>query len=599
MAVTTKTWTGSDTERFTYTDMNRIISNAKSIATAIGYTAPSFSTVYRYSQFDYTEATKLEGLLSVMAEVLDVEVGPFPQWTVGRNITYIDINRWETACEVLDAKASSDGKYTYIVNSISTPDATWTLANSSGSVMSEGSGLSEIMAFRLSPGTYSLTINLYDDEVTDGFTLSANRSVDVPICKLTVNSPVDMVSLQYNGRGVSDIEGTSKTFPVIKLTESRLIKASVVNDSPRYSGVSSEYLWIYNTESTVVPKSSNITVALSSTKYGNVITLDTSGFLDIPISGNFGLLLIGGGAGGSVYGVGGNGGCVTYIQSKTLAAGNFEVIIGDGGAFNKAGGQTRFGTITADGASEVINESATGGSGGGGCPHKSYTDTSIDGGTLVCRGMPGSFGGGGGAGSAKSANTSASEVLGGAGGTYGGDGGAGGRYASSGGTSTSATAGSDGTILSDPLLNGADASGGSVGDKPYFDGGGGGGGCGAPGGSGGHGANMTTTASAGGGGGGGIAGGRGGRGGYAQDLDGGPARGLAEGGLGYGAGGGGAYGYYIRDETYIFGPAGGGGGGLGTVKLAQDTQPYIDGSNAYGYPGGAGAPGAIRIRYLG
>lgn len=603
MAVTTKTWTGSDTERFTYTDMNRIISNAKSIATAIGYTAPSFSTVYRYSQFDYTEATKLEDLLSSMAEVLDVGVGPFPQWTVGRNITYLDINRWETACASLDAKASSDGKYTLKISSKDITDADWTLTGTSGNVVASGSSWPATLYLRVPADTYTLVIGAYGDTKTTSISLTANKALSMTHCTVTVTCGVPMQGLQYNGYDVAGVDGdTISVFNVLVASGSRLISASIENDSPSYSGVSNSLLWTYVTQATVVPSSSSVSASLASEKYGNVITIDSSGDLVLPLSGTYGLFLIGGGAGGSMYGYGGSSGMMVYEPSISLSAGKYSISIGAGGAFNESGGDTSFGSIlTAGGAQKLetvassIIDTVHGGAGGGAC----LASLTL-GGTSACNhGMPGGFaGGGGGAGDTSSVSGDVSGA-GGAGGDYGGKGGTGGRYWGSTSTSnTSATKGTVGKVVSDPLINGADASGGAVSsEKPIGGGGGGGGGCGAPGGIGGDG--QSVAVAGGGGGGGGVAGGAGGAGGSGYGSGEGT---FAKGGLGYGAGGGGASDWKrtSNSETYILGGAGGGAGGLGTVKLAGDT---VENSTTIGlwtgHPGGAGAPGAIRIRYLG
>ncbi|MGN0138262.1 MAG: hypothetical protein ACI381_06635 [Candidatus Methanomethylophilaceae archaeon] len=596
MAVTTKTWTGSDTERFTYTDWNRITSNAKSIASAIAFTAPSFSTAYQYSQFDYTEANKLEELLAGMGELLGVEVGPFSRWTVGRAITYVDINRWETACEALDSNAS-DGRVTLKITATDQTDCEWSIASSDGAIVASGSSMESVMYFRLSPDTYTLTRSLYGDTATNTYTLStSNLSASLLFCEITVTCDREILAMQYNGSVVSGVSGTTATFSVLRGSSSRLISASVYNESPAYDGVVSDLLYTYAATATVTPSVSSRAISITSSLYGNVVTISRSGKLTIPVSGKFGLFLIGGGAGGSGFGHGGCGGEMVYVQSVQISAGEYDLTMGKGGEFNGGGGDTTFGDMYTAQGGGVINgfwSVDTGhGSGGGGVCNSYYELEEDEDAYRYRNGLDGSFGGGGGAaGGSSSWHT---KNKGGTGGTYGGAGGIGGTYVNSTSSlNTDAAAGSSGSVISDPILNGADVSGGSVASVARMGGGGGGGGCGAPGGAGGPG----YTQPGGGGGGGGVAGGAGGAGGAGCEDDGDI---YAKGGLGYGAGGGGAYGWNGPGYYPQIGGAGGGGGGLGTVKLAQDTQEYVkESAIRYGYPGGAGAPGAIRIRYLG
>lgn len=52
MAITVKTWTGAESERFTHADMNRICSNANTLATAVYTDTVSYPTATRSSQLD-------------------------------------------------------------------------------------------------------------------------------------------------------------------------------------------------------------------------------------------------------------------------------------------------------------------------------------------------------------------------------------------------------------------------------------------------------------------------------------------------------------------------------------------------------------------
>ena len=459
---------------------------------------------------------------------------------------------------------------------------TYSISNGSGVVYS-GDAWTTNMSFILDDfEEYTLSLTIFGDTLTHDFVVSGNVTIDLSnyFCRLIASNSAGLSvgSITYNGYSAS----SSGTVYVIKTGESRVVKFGC---GSKYSGVSTSDVATFNDE-TVVPSSDSINLSL--TAVGVVVTIISSGSLNVPISGTYHTLVIGGGGGGGnqyyysgrKYVAGGGGGSGNVADSNlNLTAGAYTITIGSGGSAGSAGSASSFGTkLSASGGSSgggAHTENGLGGAGGSGGGGGGYRYGS--------KGGAGSYGGGGGGG----AVASSGKADGGSGGTYGGAGGSSVNYDD---TSDYTPAGS-GIRKSEEFYGGGkyDASGGSPGSN-YRAGGGGGGGLSANGGRGGAGygtAGASEGEAAGGGGGGGIAGGYGGDGGAyspsATQIN------PGEGGYGYGAGGGGGGLYDNTAYKYKLG-GGGGGGGLSSTKL------NTDGS---GENGGAGAKGAVRIQWVG
>lgn len=552
MALTIKSWTGSSSERFTHEDMDRITSNANSLASSLGMATVSFNVTSRASQFDYREAAKLESLLSRMGSLLGLTI-PTVGWAAGRPLSCIDFNRWEQACSSIQTAMAADGRHTLRIMSGHTDVShliSWTAYKNGGEWMSGDSFEGDIY-LRVEDGEYGLTFSSFGAtastpslKVTSNsvYNLSPGLSVLSISCDRTMNT-VDIAGT------VLEVDGTSLKVGMLRQSTALTVSADVVNDSPSYTGVASGLLWEYVATAEVAPSALDVAVPLTAVRTGIPLYVATDGTLVLPRLAKFDLIAIGGGQAGEMgyseqsitssdyryNGQGGRGGGVAMLTAESLS-GSISIAIGAGGVgtLSSAHGTPGDTVVTGPDGTVLMTAKGGGGAGGGGA----WWTTKDD-------GKGGSKGTAGGA------------YTGGGGGSYGAAGGAGGTGGGKGGT---ASAGSDGTII----------DGKGYGGAAYLStGGGGGGGYGADGGDG---------ASRAGGGGGGVLGG-----------DGGDA---PAGGLGYGAGGGGSYVLYTA--------GGGGGGGLGTVKLAGDGTNRGASYTSEGYQyylGGNGAPGALRITF--
>ena len=99
-AQTWKIWSGTQIERFTYSDMARIEGNIDAliaIASAVNPMQPrTWEAVTRASQFSYIEAQKIENALGELASALGVSVTMATDWSAGRTVSWIDFERWES-----------------------------------------------------------------------------------------------------------------------------------------------------------------------------------------------------------------------------------------------------------------------------------------------------------------------------------------------------------------------------------------------------------------------------------------------------------------------------------------------------------------------
>lgn len=454
----------------------------------------------------------------------------------------------------------------------------YSISNGSGVVYS-GDAWTTNMSFILDDfEEYTLSLTIFGDTLTHDFVVNGNMTIDLSgyFCRLTASNSAGLSvgSITYNGYPAS----SSGTVYVIRTGESRVVKFGC---SSKYSGVSTSDVATFNDE-TVTPSSDSINLSL--TAVGVVVTITSSGSLQVPISGTYHTLVIGGGGGGAnqyydsgkkyVAGGGGGGGNVAD-SNLSLTAGSFTITIGSGGSAGSAGSASSFGSkLSASGGGAGDNSSGKGGSGGSGGGGGGYRYGGVGG--------NGSYGGGGGGGAIASTGTK----EGGTGGTYGGAGGSSVNYDD---TSDYTPAGSG--VTTNEEFYGGKLYGNSGSKGSYYRaGGGGGGGRGASGGRGGNGYNTAGASegeAGGGGGGGGVAGGSGGRGGdYSPSSS---QINPGYGGYGYGAGGGGGGLYDRTSYIYKLG-GGGGGGGLSSTKL------NTDGSEKNG---GAGAKGAVRIQWVG
>ncbi|MBE6524497.1 MAG: hypothetical protein E7Z65_06470 [Thermoplasmata archaeon] len=83
-------------EFFTFMDMNRCEYNANIIAEEAGVPTVQFIETTHASQFRYDEAQKLEDLTKAIADRIGLSIGIENSWTVGRRISYLDFERWES-----------------------------------------------------------------------------------------------------------------------------------------------------------------------------------------------------------------------------------------------------------------------------------------------------------------------------------------------------------------------------------------------------------------------------------------------------------------------------------------------------------------------
>lgn len=547
MAITVKTWTGAESERFTHADMNRICSNANTLATAVYTDTVSYPTATRSSQLDLATMQKLEGQIAQLSNFLGISDGDPFIWTVGMSLSYMDLNRWEQSLKAIEDASKTGVTLKVTIPGPGVPSGTWKISDESGTILYSGTGVDPVMVFRLpSAGKYSVTVDAYGQNPTWTIPVTANRTLDLSsfYCILSVQTNKPIKTLTYNGYPV-EASGTSVQMTVVRGSETRIMDmVADIDDSPSYSGVATGKLWVWRARAEIVPSVASKSVTLTATREGEPLYIPDTGKLTLPKSARYEIWAIRRGMSGSGtgnlmvkkywYGGGGRGGkpvTGTYVMS-----GNMEVRInntlGDG-AFAKAVYNSR-----------TLVESAGLGSGGGAgvivnTGYDPWQYESFD--AEYCVGSDYTGGGGG-----------TMEMT--VGGTTGIKGGAGGGAEKDGSAGTAA--------------EGWSARGGYKGlyhTKPGHGGGGGGGGYGAPGGAGGY---------ESGGGGGGLFGGAGGAG--SQTREGGASQTdlHGRGGLGYGAGGGGYF--------------GGGGGGMGPFRLAEDG--YTESRR--------GAPGAVRIKWI-
>ena len=551
MAITTKTWTGSPSERFTFTDMNRVTANAKAVANLLGYRQETFTQVTRSSQLDLDEVNRLERMLQGMSDLLGLGLTMVTSWTPGRSVSAVDFNRWEQACSAIESGVS-DGKVTLRITTgvDAVMPLDWTLSDSSG-VVASGSSWTGDLHFRLPSGMYTFQATGFGESLKATAQATSNIVLNISslVSVVTVLCSMPMSSITI-GDTTLEASGQEVSVGMVRSSTEHTITAQVVNDSPIYSGVASGLLWDYRTESTFTPSSASVQVQLTPVREGVPLIVPKDGTLVIPQLARFHLTAIGGGLSGdpSYYGgserysgKGGRGGGISMLPDVTLSD-RIAITIGAGQASGVPAGDT---SVEDPSGTVLMTAKAGEGAGGGGAY---YWDTT--GAYAVKPTSGGPYTGGGGAGYR---GTSA-----GAGGSGGGAGGIAG---------SSAYNGKDGTIIDGQGYGGVSA---------YNSGGGGGG----------YGANGGDCGNFGGGGGGGAFGGTGGTGGTASSDAAGHA------GLGYGAGGGGG------GQSTLSG--GGGGGGLGTVQIATDgSSDRVQNGSVYTTRGGDGASGAVRIVYIG
>ena len=90
-----KVWDGDPAEFFTYLDMRRVEYNANICAREAGVEQVAFDDVDRASQFDYSEAQKLEDLELATAQALGLTITIESSWSYNRTLSYVDFERWE------------------------------------------------------------------------------------------------------------------------------------------------------------------------------------------------------------------------------------------------------------------------------------------------------------------------------------------------------------------------------------------------------------------------------------------------------------------------------------------------------------------------
>ena len=551
MAITTKAWTGSSSERFTHADMNRVTANANTVASLLGYRQETFAQVSRSSQLDLDEVNRLERMLQGMSDLLGLGLTMVTSWTPGRSVSAVDFNRWEQACSAIESGVS-DGKVTLRITTgvDAVMPLNWTLSDSSG-VVASGSSWAGDLHFRLPSGTYTFRATGFGESLKSTAQATSNIVLNISslVSVATISCSMPMSSITI-GDTTLEASGQEVSVGMVRSSTEHTITAQVVNDSPIYSGVASGLLWDYRTESTFTPSSASVQVQLTPVREGVPLIVPKDGTLVIPQLARFHLTAIGGGLSGdpSYYGgserysgKGGRGGGISMLPDVTLSDRIF-ITIGAGQASGVPAGDT---SVEDPSGTVLMTAKAGEGAGGGGAY---FWDTT--GAYAVKPTSGGPYTGGGGAGYR---GTSA-----GAGGSGGGAGGIAG---------SSAYNGKDGTIIDGQGYGGVSA----------YNSGGGGGGYGADGGD---------CGNFGGGGGGGAFGGTGGAGGTSSSDAAGHA------GLGYGAGGGGG------GQSTLSG--GGGGGGLGTVQIATDgSSDRVQNGSVYTTRGGDGASGAVRICYIG
>lgn len=543
MAITVKTWTGAESERFTHDDMNRICSNANTLAGRLGLKSVTYTTATRSTQLDLGDVRKLENQVRDLADNVGIQSSSV-MWAVGQTFSYEDLNRWEQTLKTVEDAAATVSGYTLRFDApADIPSCNWRLT-SGEQVIASGIEFRETEPFRVPAGSYTLKMEIYGDTAETTVNVAANTAKDVSsmLCAVSVSSNAPIEHLTYGEADVSPVMPvTALTLYTTRTTGSRTLTMASNGGSPYYSGLSSEPYWVRRASATITPSVATVSVNLVSERIGEAVILPMEGTLRLPSMARFEVWAIGGGEAGRPaiddpdsreYGPGGHGGGVKTITSPL--SGEISIKIGAGGRSIQADdGIWR----TSPGSTVVTNSEGTA--------------------ILTAEGGKGA-GGGRGFYRDKSTNEQYGWGRVSSGSTYVGAGGSG---------SDSATVkgmdGSDGTIIDGMGYGGKGKHMGYGGD----------------GGNGGYGADGGDAASSCGGGGGGIFGGTGGNGG--------------RGGLGYGAGGAGGSTSTLRNG------GGGGGGGLGSRSIAGDADQFrvVVGSTYYD-AGGNGAPGAVRIKWV-
>lgn len=575
-SITTKTWTGSASERFACSDMNRVLSNCNVLADYIRIGTRAYRTYTAESQLMYDDINMMEEDVGYMSDLYGLGLQTDRLWSEGHPASYKDFDRWERNLErIREAIRSGESSGRFVYTAVfdtsceRMTDLRWRIEDASFAVVASGVEPRRRLSALLQGGAeYTLYADQYDgDTELGGIEASAHRSDEYYVCDVTVSCDLFMAEVHVNDV-VASASGKSVTLPIVRGPPVS-VRASSPISSPRYTGLSTSPMWTGSTETVSVDLSEEArTVSLTMARKGVEVFIPgpASGVLGVPVDAKFEIYAISGGyCGGDKPSwtashpeapQGGDGGHFAPIPSKTMVAGSYAVSVGAGGTHSSEPGAT---TVTGPSGS-VVNASGRGAGGGGGSAwYKDSSSAVKPKGSVGRPGSPpgsgGGGGGGGGGGSTKTADALVATFAGGSAGWRSGAGGSGG------------TAGSSGTIMS---VGGVSMGYGGT-SAVSWGGGGGGGGYGADGGSSDMGA---------GGGGGGALGGRGG---------GGLIAGNGEGGLGYGAGGGGCSARYPDGPGSICSvQGGGGGGGYGTVKLAQD---------GWNGEGGDGAPGCISITW--
>lgn len=117
-------WDGDPDERFTFMDMRRVCYNANILARELGVPQVDFHETRHEDQFDYTEAQRLEDLHRSIGEASGLPLTTETYWGVGRALSYVDFERWESnAWEVysriggVGSRIPSD-KFLHTVNAV-------------------------------------------------------------------------------------------------------------------------------------------------------------------------------------------------------------------------------------------------------------------------------------------------------------------------------------------------------------------------------------------------------------------------------------------------------------------------------------------------
>lgn len=94
--LTMKIWDGDGRERFTHKDMNRVFYNINTLSRACGVDGADFPTVREADQFDYNHAQAIEDIIGECADKLGLSLAVESVWGVGRSLSFVDFDRWES-----------------------------------------------------------------------------------------------------------------------------------------------------------------------------------------------------------------------------------------------------------------------------------------------------------------------------------------------------------------------------------------------------------------------------------------------------------------------------------------------------------------------